>query len=166
MLYKTQDLPGGEAWNLVTRSESAPVPVPRHARRDLGLMLHTSLGSTSRNGSGAGGVDGAGGIRRGAVDVVGRAGVAAAAADGRGLAVGAAAPRLELVVAVLAGAAHGAARVVVGVLVKRDLEGRVRVAEDVAAAAAVMAPRPVVEVAHAGGLVADRGVGIGLGLER
>lgn len=37
-----------------------------------------------------------------------------------------------------------------------------RVTEDVAATAAVMTPRPVVEVASAGGLVANRGAGIGL----
>lgn len=110
-----------------TRSEGAPVPIARNAGYNL-FVLNAHLASGGRDGRSASSVHGAGGDRlRAAGGVVGRAGVATAAAaaaarDGRGLAVGAAAPRLELGVAVLASAAHDAARVVVGVLVERDLE--------------------------------------------
>lgn len=52
--------------------------------------------------------------------------------------------------------------VVVGVLVKRNLEGRVGVAEDVSTSAAVVSSRPGVEVAHTRRFVADGGLSISL----
>jgi hypothetical protein len=79
-----------------------------------------------------------------------------------GAAAAAALPLLELREAVRAGARRRAARVVVGVLVEGHRVRRVRVAEDVAAAPAVVPPREVAELAPAGGVVADCGFVVGL----
>jgi len=73
-----------------------------------------------------------------------------------GLAVGAAAPLLELGVAVRASAAVEAAGVVAGVLVQGDLETAVVVAEDVATLAAVVAARKVRKVPLACCVIANR----------
>ena len=78
------------------------------------------------------------------------------------MAVGTAAPLLELREAVMARPARGAARVEVGLLVERDLEAAVRVAEDIATLSAVVPSREIVEVPLAGGGVTDVGLLIGL----
>ncbi len=82
--------------------------------------------------------------------------------DAGRLAVGAAPPLLELGVAVRAGAAVEAARVVAGVLVKGDLEAAVVVAKDVAALAAVVAAREVGEGPLAGRVIAYGRLHVGL----
>ena len=66
----------------------------------------------------------------------------------------AAAPRLELSVAMCAGAAHLALGVEASILVERDLEAAVVVAKDVAALAAVVAACKVGEETHAGRILA------------
>ena len=71
-------------------------------------------------------------------------------------------PDLELLEAVVAGARRRCAGVEVGILVKRDNSVGVRVAEDVATSAAVMASGEIVEVALAGWVVTDGGLRIGL----
>ena len=69
------------------------------------------------------------------------------------MAVGTAAPLLELGEAVLARPARGATGVEVGLLVEGDLEVAVRVAEDIATLSAVVPSREIVEVPLAGGVV-------------
>lgn len=83
----------------------------------------------------------------------------------RSLAVVASVPRLVLVEAVVAGARGSGAWVEVGVLVQRHLEAGVLVAENVAAAAAVMTADKVVEGALAGRVVADGSIRVGLRCE-
>lgn len=144
-------------------SKGTPIPVPRHRVRHLGrVQRHRAMAVPQqrirrrrRSKRGGGRVDLARGGTAGAAAARGR--VAAA-----GLARGEAAPLLELGVAVAAGAAGDAARVEVGVLVEGDLEGGVLVAEDVAALAAVVAAREVVEVALAGRVIAHCGLLVGL----
>ena len=58
--------------------------------------------------------------------------------------------------------AERAARVEIGVLVERNLEGAVLVAKDVAALAAVVAPREVAEVALASSVIAHDRLVVGL----
>lgn len=144
--------------------ERAPMPVTRHALCDVSFV---AVGGTRggrghavgrRNGA-AGRRDGAGrrggGVRRGlgGRGVVGRGGRFAARA---------AAPELELVEAVAAGAAGLGTGIVIGMLVEGNFERAVGIAEDVATAAAVVSSREVGEVFVAGRLVANGGAAVGL----
>ena len=58
--------------------------------------------------------------------------------------------------------ARGATGVVVGVLIEWHVIAGVRIAEDIAALATVVPAVEVVEVTHAGWLIADRGLGVKL----
>lgn len=80
----------------------------------------------------------------------------------RGLAVCSTTPHFEFREAVRACPARGASWVVVRVLVKGDVESRVRITEDVATFSAVVSTCPVVEVAHTRGFVTDGRFRIGL----
>lgn len=141
-------------------SECAPVPIARHTDGDLGLRLARRCWASARYGARC---HGARGDRRGAAAVVvGRGCVAAGAARCRGNALSSAGPVLKLAEAVVAYAGESAAWVVVSALIKRGLLGRMRVAEDVAAAAAVVAADEVVEILLARRVVADLGFRIGL----
>ncbi len=129
--------------------EGAPVPVARHAHGYFGRVRNSrtpSEPSWRRN-------DGAGRSR--AVEYVGRV------QAGR-VAVGTAAPLLELREAVLARPARGATRVEVCLLVEGHFEVAVRVAEDIATLSAVVPSREIVEVPLAGGVVTDVGLLVGL----
>lgn len=132
-------------------SESAPVPVSWDACGNFGLVL-LSAGIAERNGR-ASCDDGA---SRGSARTVGGAVVAGSSA------VCAAAPDLEVGMAVGTGTTGSAPRVVVGILVKRHIVRRVAVAKDVATLATVVASRPVVEVTSTRRLVADGSVVVGL----
>lgn len=143
--------------------ECAPVPVTRDTLGNVGDLGHSRR--ARRTDAASDGHDGAGGCRGGppvggiAANLVGtgtaalvcccrRRGVVGGGGRcraGQVAAVGACPPGLELPEAVGAGAVRRAPRVVVGLLVERDLKGRVEVAEDVATAAAVVATREVVE---------------------
>lgn len=71
---------------------------------------------------------------------------------------------LDLLEAVVAGARGRGARVKVGVLVEGQNQGRVRVAKDVAALAAVVAAGEVAKGALAEGVVADGRFRVGLSM--
>lgn len=75
-------------------------------------------------------------------------------------------PHLVVAVAVGAGPARLAARIVVGALVQGHLVTGVRVAEDVAAAPAMVPSHKIVEVLLAGWVVTDFRFNIGLLLIR
>lgn len=136
-------------------SEGAPVPVPRHAQRNVGYAL--PQGRARQRGDGSGGRRAI--RRRVTTVVVGRS----SRRGGAGPAVRAAAPLLELDVAVGAGAAVESARVILGLLVEGDLVSAVGVAEDVAAPAAVVAAGEVAKGAAAGRVIAYGRVLIRLG---
>ena len=146
--------------------ESAPVPVAGHADRHLGLALARGARAAVRRARRHGAARDRPAVQGGGRLLLllpllpllpqppqGAAGEQAAVA---------AAPDLEVAVAVLARPAELAARVVVGALVEGDLEVGVRVAEDVAAAPAVVAAHEVVEEPLAGRVVAYVGLEVGL----
>lgn len=131
--------------DVVRCSKGAPVPVAGHASRNIrALGQIESWAWWCRHGCG----------RRGILDI--RRGRA------RGPAVVACVPSLELIETVAACARRCSARVVVGVLIERNLVARVLVAEDVATAAAVVATDEVVESAFAFEVVADGRLGVRL----
>lgn len=142
--------------------ESTPVPVPRNAVRDIGMWVRRQAKARR---AGRRGIDRRGRAAEAALAVVCVLAVVVAKGvatkiglgrvDGERLAGGAGAPFFELGIAMGAGAARHAARVVVGVLVQGHLKGAVGVAKDVAALAAVVAAREVAEVSLARGMVAD-----------
>lgn len=125
------------------RSEGAPVPVPRDTLGRLDALLKDGLLRESHRDRRCGGVDdGEGSVRFGLLSL--RGGEARVAAP----------PILELRVTVRASAAHLAPGVEADVLVERDLEAAVVVAEDVAALATVVAACKVGEETHAGRILA------------
>lgn len=120
-------------------SESAPVPIPRHTARDTLLRLAKIIDPHDRRA----------GLLRPTRDAV-------RARDAHG------SPFTVLVVAVLAGAALRAIRMELGVLIQWDRKGGMRVAEDVPAVPAVVAPLEEGEGGLANGCVADQRVGVRL----
>lgn len=134
--------------------KGAPIPITRHADGHLGLRLPRRRGASARHGT-----------RRHWTRRPYRLGAAAVVMSLGRMTTGAArrwrdapacgGPALELAETVVADAGEGAARVVVCALVEGGLLGRVRIAEDIAAAAAVVAADEVVEVLFAGWVVAD-----------
>lgn len=130
--------------------EGAPVPVARHAGSDLGALGGSQ--EARRRGNDGARNDGAG---RGGAGRIGAL-VAPAAAAVTAL------PYLKFGEAVKADAGQGRAGVELAVLVKGDELCRMRSAEDVAAAAAVVATVPCIEVALAGRVVAHGRLGVGL----
>lgn len=118
--------------------KGAPVPVARHAGGDIRALGQVE--SRARRCC-------HGCRRRCALDI--------RRCRARGLAVVARVPGLELVKAVAARPRECSTRVEIGILVERGLVARVRVAEDVAAAATVVTTDEVVEGALAFEIVAD-----------
>lgn len=143
---------GGEAMQYL---ECAPIPIAGHA--DGHLRLRLARRGRARAGHGAGG-DGAGwhglraamGLKRATGPYTRRGRVAPAP------------PGLKLEEAVVASADGVAARVEVCALIEGHELHRVRVAKDVAAAAAVVPSDKIVEVLFAGWVIADFRVYIGL----
>jgi hypothetical protein len=135
-------------------SKSTPVPIPRHTQRHLGSSLRSPIRTRRER------------ARRNLSAVLSSSStsllVGPGAAGARILAIRPAPPLLELAVAVGACADRCPARVVVCVLVEGDFVGAVVVAEDVAAAPAVVAAREVGKGLAAGGVVADCGLVVGL----
>ena len=142
--------------------ESAPVPVAGHAGRDVRALGDIGrLGPRNYVPSARGHAHGRRGRDGAVLDI------RAAVRRGRGGRVCAGVLLLPgllvLLVAVGAGArGDGSTRVEVGVLVEGNGVRGVPVAEDVAAAAAVVATDEVVEVALAGRVIADSGLRVGL----
>lgn len=126
------------------RSKRTPIPVPRHARSQRRLRALRPTTRCARQPD----IRRAGQRRRARADAV-------VARDAL------LAPPRVLVPAVLAGARLGALGVEFGLLVERDGEVGVRVAEDVPAVAAVVAALEEREGLLADGRVADGGVGVG-----
>ena len=132
-------------------SKSAPVPVSGYALGRLDSLLEGVLGEAHRDGRGRGVDDGTPGCRTKRLSLCAGIDVQVAAA-----------PRLELSVAMCAGAAHLALGVEASILVERDLEAAVVVAKDVAALAAVVAACKVGKVALASRIFAHDRLVVGL----
>lgn len=150
-------------------SEGAPIPITRHTEGHLWLRLAGR--GRARPGHGTRGRDGA--RRHGLGTAVGlvlvlllvlllRRAAAAIAHHARCGRVTPTPPRDELEEAVVAGADGVAARIEVCALVEGHELHRVRIAKDVAAAAAVVSSDKVVEVLFAGWVITDVGFSVGL----